>query len=60
MAIVIISFGAVFLLLASGLMLLFYREAMLQRISYVVNPRPKKTDLMDAIQHTGSSIKGLV
>jgi tight adherence protein C len=60
MAIVIISFGAVFLLLASGLLLLFYKEAMLERISYVVNPRPKKTDLMDAIHQTGSSITGLV
>jgi tight adherence protein C len=60
MAVVIISFGAVFLLLASGGMLMFYREAMLERISYVVNPRPKKTDLMDAIHQTGSSITGLV
>jgi tight adherence protein C len=57
---VIISFGAVFLLLASGGLLLFYREAMLERISYVVNPRPKRTDLMDAIHQTGSSITGLV
>lgn len=60
MSIVIISFGAVFLLLASGGMLLFYREAMLERISYVVNPRPKKTDIMDAIHQTGSSLTGLV
>lgn len=60
MTIAIISFGAVFLLLASGGMLMFYREAMLERISYVVNPRPKKTDLMDAIHQTGSSITGLV
>jgi tight adherence protein C len=60
MTIIIISFGAVFLLLASGGLLMFYREAMLERISYVVNPRPKRVDLMDAIQQTGSSITGLV
>jgi tight adherence protein C len=60
MTMVLISFGAVFLLIASGGMLLFYRQAMLARISYVVSPRPKKTDLMDTIQQTGSSIKGLV
>jgi tight adherence protein C len=60
MSLIIISFGAVFLLLVSGGMLLFYREAMLERISYVVNPRPKKTDLMDAIHQTGSSLTGLV
>jgi tight adherence protein C len=50
----------VFLLLASGGMLLFYREAMLERISDVVSPRPKKTPLMGAIQQTGSSISNLV
>lgn len=60
MTIVVISFVTVFLLLASGLMLLFYREAMLERISYVVNPRPKKTDLMDALHQTGASLTGLV
>lgn len=60
MTIVIISFGAVFLLLASGGLLMFYREAMLERISDVVNPRPKKADLMDAIHQTGSSLTGLV
>jgi len=60
MTIIVLSFLAVFLLLASGGMLLFYREAMLERISYVVNPRPKKTDLMDAIHQTGSSLTGLV
>lgn len=60
MGIVIISFGAIFLLIASGLMLLFYREAMLERISYVVSPRPKKTPLIGTIQQTGSSIGNLV
>jgi tight adherence protein C len=60
MTIAILSFGALFLLLASGGMLLFYREAMMERISEVVNPRPKKTDLMDTIHQTGSSITGLV
>lgn len=60
MTIVVLSFGAIFLLLASGGLLLFYREAMLERISYVVNPRPKKTDLMDAIHQTGSTLTEFV
>ena len=33
------SFVAVFLLIASGGLILFYREAMIQRISDVVSPR---------------------
>ena len=60
MTIVIISFAAVFLLLASGGMLLFYREAMLERISYVINPGAKKPDLRDAIQQTGASLTEFV
>ena len=38
MGIALISFGAVFLLIASAGLLLFYREAMIQRIGEVVNP----------------------
>jgi len=61
MAFVFITFGAVFLLVASGGMLLFYREAMLQRISDVINPQTKKPKtLMGAIQDTGLSIGGVV
>jgi tight adherence protein C len=40
---------------------LFYREAMLQRISEVINPQEKKTKtLLSTIQQTGLSIGGVV
>ncbi|HWB33617.1 MAG TPA: type II secretion system F family protein [Acidobacteriaceae bacterium] len=54
------SFIVIFALIASAGMLLFYREAMLQRLSDVVNPRPKRTDLLGTIQQTGTSIGGIV
>lgn len=53
MGIAAISFGVVFLLIASAGLLLFYRQAMLQRVSEVVNPR-EKTDLLSSIQQTSS------
>jgi tight adherence protein C len=60
MGIAAISFAAIFFLIASAGLLLFYRQAMLQRLSEVVTPRAKKTDLMSSIQQTGSSLTGLV
>ena len=60
MGIALISFGVVFLLVASAGLLLFYREAMIQRIGEVVNPRAKKADLLSSIQQTGSSLGGFV
>src|ERR1035437_10114444 len=60
MAIVLVSFGAVFLLVTSAGLLLFYREAMIQRIADVVNPRAKKADLLSSLQQTGSSFGGFV
>jgi tight adherence protein C len=54
------TFCAVFLLIASGGLLLFYRERMLQRISQVVSPRAKRADLRSTIQQTGSSLTGMV
>jgi len=60
MAIAAYSFVAIFFLTASAGMLLFYRQEMLQRITEVVSPRPKKTDLMDTLQQTGSSLGGMV
>lgn len=59
MGIAVVSFGVIFLLITSGGLLMFYREAMVQRLSQVVNPR-QKTDLIDSIQRTGSSIGGFV
>ena len=58
---VILIFGAVFLLVASGGLLLFYREAMLERIHDVINPRPAKPkSLLTTIQDTGLSVGNLV
>ena len=50
-----VTFCVVFLLVASGGLLLFYREAMLQRIAAVVVPRQKRTSLMNAFHQTGFS-----
>lgn len=54
------AFLVVFLLIGSGGLLLFYREAMLQRITEVINPQPKKTTLMTTIQESGFSIGGVM
>jgi tight adherence protein C len=56
----IVAFCVVFLLIVSGGLLLFYREAMLQRIAEVINPQPKPKSLLTAIQKTGLSIGGVV
>jgi tight adherence protein C len=60
MAFAMFSFSVVFLLITSGGLLLFYREAMLQRISEVINPQRKKRTLLDTIQETGLTIGGVV
>jgi tight adherence protein C len=54
------SFLAVFVVIAAGGLLLFYREAMLERISEVINPQPKPKTLLSTIQQTGFSIGGVV
>jgi tight adherence protein C len=60
MEIALISFVVMFLLVCSGGLLLFYKQAMVQRISAVVSPRAKRGDLLSAIQQTGSSLGGMV
>ena len=60
MGFAISAFFIVFLLIASGGLLLFYREAMLQRISEVINPQAKQKTLLSTIQQTGFSIGGVV
>jgi tight adherence protein C len=61
MGIAFITFGVLFLLIASGGLLLFYREAMLQRIAEVINPAAAKPKtMMETIQQTGLSIGGVV
>ena len=54
------AFFVIFLLIASGGLLLFYREAMTQRISAVVNPRARQGGLLDVLGHTVSSLRGAV
>lgn len=60
MGIATISFIAVFLLIASGGLLLFFRQAMVQRVSSVINPRTDRRDLRSTLQRTGLSVGGLM
>ena len=60
MVLVIVSFCVVFLLIASGALLVFYRDALPQRIADAINPRPKKRNVMSAIRESGLSIGGVV
>jgi tight adherence protein C len=61
MGIALISFIAVFALLASAGLLLFYREAMVQRLfTDVLGQRAKRGPVRNAIQQTGTSIGGMV
>jgi len=60
MTFAILSFLAVFVLLLSLGLLLFYREAALRRISEVINPRPKQKTLFGTIQQTGFSLGSMV
>jgi tight adherence protein C len=60
MGITIFAFLVAFLLIASGGLLLFYREAMLQRISDVINPNPKPKTLLSSFQESGFSIGDVV
>ncbi len=57
---IIVTFVVIFALLGSGLLLLFYREAMIKRIGEVINPKPKQKSLMETIQQTGSTLSGVV
>jgi tight adherence protein C len=56
----IFTFLAVFLLIGSGGLLLFYREVMLQRISEVIHPRPKEKSIGSVVQQAKSSIGSLM
>lgn len=60
MLLVVISFCVVFLLIASGALLVFYRDALPQRIAEAINPRPKKRNVVEAIKESGISIGGVV
>jgi tight adherence protein C len=55
------TFFVIFLLIASGGLLLFYREAMFQRITSAISPRDKpQGGVLSTLQHTGSSFGGMV
>jgi tight adherence protein C len=57
----ILAFVGVFVLIGSIGVLVFYREAALERISQVINPQSKqKTTLTETFQNTGSSIGNVV
>ncbi|MFL6428787.1 MAG: type II secretion system F family protein [Acidobacteriaceae bacterium] len=58
--IVTITFIVLFLLLASGGLLLFYRDATLQRIAAVITPESKRRNIRDTIRQTGTSLSGMV
>jgi tight adherence protein C len=55
MAFIVFTFVTIFLLVASGGLLLFYREAMLERIGGVINPQAKqRITLLGGIQLAGA------
>jgi tight adherence protein C len=62
MALVIVSFCVAFLLIATIALLMFYRDALPQRIAEAINPRPQKakTNVVKAIRESGMSIGGVV
>ena len=60
MGIAILAFAVAFLLIASGGLLLFYRESMLERISEVITPNSKPKTLLSSFQESGFSIGGVV
>lgn len=60
MVIAITAFVAIFLLLGSAGLILFYREAMLQRIAAVTSQRKKPRGFAGAIQQTGLSLTNMV
>jgi tight adherence protein C len=60
MAFTIFAFIVIFLLIASAGLILFYREAMLQRIAAVTSQRTKPKGFVGTIQQTGISITSVV
>jgi tight adherence protein C len=60
MTFAVLAFLAVFLLIASGGLLLFYREVMLQRISEAISPRRKEKSLTSVVQQAKSSLGSLM
>jgi tight adherence protein C len=61
MAFIVFTFITVFLLIASGGLLLFYREAMLERMGGVINPQAKeRVTVLGGVQFAGALFGRLV
>ncbi|HUN86372.1 MAG TPA: type II secretion system F family protein [Terracidiphilus sp.] len=60
MGVAVISFFAVFLLIASAGLLVFYRETIQARIAAAINPQVKQKSLKIKLQDTGSMLGGVV
>ncbi|MDR3776766.1 MAG: type II secretion system F family protein [Terracidiphilus sp.] len=56
MELAILAFCVMFLLIASGGLILFYREAMLKRITAVIAPHEKQKGVKNILQQTGHSL----
>ena len=60
MGIAAVSFIAVFLLIASGGLILFYRQAMIQRISAVITPSEKQASFRETMEQAGATLGVMV
>lgn len=60
MEIAILSFFAIFLLITSAALLVFYRETIQARISAAINPQVKQKSLKTTLQDTGTILGGVV
>src|SRR5271165_1011254 len=60
MTFAVLAFLAVFLLIASGGFLLFYREVMLTRISEAINPHRKEKSLTTVVNRAKTSLGSLM
>lgn len=60
MGVAVFAFVVFFLLIASGGLILFYREAMLQRIAAVTSQRAKPKGVVSSIQQAGLSLTTVV
>ena len=60
MGIAVFSFVVIFLLIGSAGLILFYREAMLQRIAAVTTPRTRARGFKGTMQETGAQLTSVV
>jgi tight adherence protein C len=60
MIVIILAFIGVFILIASAGMMLFYREATVERLSAVLGHKKEKVSFADTIQNAGTSLGVMV